>query len=643
MRTMLTLTLALGAVPVAAQDAEVPAVVRRAVTERARRDAGLGAWRATAEGLVRFASVVRHGGVPMERVIRADELQVEVYGDAPSRSKQVIHAWRDSSFLPNAIVYHRDHLGIVANDFGEALRLGEGDEVADVPHPLTPRGLAHYRFTLEDTVTLRTPRGAVRVVQVGIVPRDPAAPGALGRLALDLDRAAVVRFVFTFTPASYRDPTVRDITVTLENALLEDTEWLPWRQAIAIRRATPWFDLPLETVLRADWRIDGYAFGVTHPPGRFTGRLVDGLRAPGGPAVWQGPLVDRLAAEPATTAALEALREEATTALAGRLRSGLPSRRLVLDGVSGALRVNRVQGVALGGGLRLGESGRGGVADLGVGTSDDAMTGGLLGELGSWQLRVERRVEDVVDIPFVSGVARSLAAITSGRDYGDWVRVDRAALSWARGAGSVTLARERRRDAETHFTALDGSRPAAPPRGGPSAWRLAGALGGTRRDGGWSVATEIGHGDATWGRVDARYAEMLGPIRLETTGGLATRALPVWGAFALGGRGSLPGAPHRELVGRRAILARVGVPVPVALPTPPIPFVRHVALPSRLMPFVAAGAVAGRMVGWEDHRQGSRVVGGVRLDLWGLVRLEVAVGGGIGLTLDAHPDWWPVL
>jgi hypothetical protein len=568
MRTMLLLGMLLGVTRASAQD-DVPSLVRRAVAERMRRDAGLGAWRATAEGLVRFASVVRHGVVPMERVIRADELLVEVYGDAPSRSKQVIRAWRDSSFLPNAIIYHRDHLGIVANDFGDVLRLGEGDEVADVPHPLTTRGLAHYRFTLEDTVTFRTPRGAVRVVQVGVVPRDPAAPGTVGRLALDAERAALVRFVFTFTPASYRDATVRDITVTLENALLEDAEWLPWRQAIAIRRATPWLDLPLETVLRADWRIDRYTFGVAHPPGRFAGRLVDGLRAPGGTHDWDGTLAHRLAAEPATTAELETLRREATAGLASRLRSGLPLRRLALDGVSSALRVNRVQGVALGVGVRVGERGRGAILDAGLGTGDGAVTGGLRGEVGPWQLRVERRVEDAIAMPIASGVVRSLAALASGRDYGDWTRVDRAALAWTDRTRSVMLARERRRDARTHFTALDGTRPETRPLGGPTAWRLEATLGGARREGGWTLSAEVGDAEATWGRLAGRYAETVGPIRVEAAGGAATSRLPSWGAFALGGRGTLPGSPHRESLAGAIVTgaaARRGAIIAVHLP-----------------------------------------------------------------------------
>jgi len=110
---------------------EVP-LLARASAQRLRRDADtlLASWRARARGVVRMASVIEHEGTSVERVIRAEELEVEVYGEAPNRHKQIIVAWRDSSFLPNQIRYHRDHLGIVANDFGGVLRLGEGEEGA---------------------------------------------------------------------------------------------------------------------------------------------------------------------------------------------------------------------------------------------------------------------------------------------------------------------------------------------------------------------------------------------------------------------------------------------------------------------------------------------------------------------------------
>ena len=79
------------------------------------------------------------------RLVKADELQVEVYWEAPNRSKQTVTAWRERRFLPTDIRYHRDHLGIVTGDFGDAIRLGEGDEVRDVVHPLSPVGPALVR------------------------------------------------------------------------------------------------------------------------------------------------------------------------------------------------------------------------------------------------------------------------------------------------------------------------------------------------------------------------------------------------------------------------------------------------------------------------------------------------------------------
>jgi hypothetical protein len=63
-------------------------LIGRAVEARTRRDADtvLATWQASARGMVRFTAEIDHGNGPIERVIRADELQVEVYGEAPNRS-----------------------------------------------------------------------------------------------------------------------------------------------------------------------------------------------------------------------------------------------------------------------------------------------------------------------------------------------------------------------------------------------------------------------------------------------------------------------------------------------------------------------------------------------------------------------------
>ena len=132
--------------PLAAQGWDAPeaiALARRAVDQRAavEADSPLRSYRTRAHGFVFFLAQVGEGLTEPPRLIKADELDVEVYWQAPDRSKQVVLGWRDGAFLPTDIEYHRDHLGIVTNNFGDLIRIGEGDEVRDVPHPLSPGGL----------------------------------------------------------------------------------------------------------------------------------------------------------------------------------------------------------------------------------------------------------------------------------------------------------------------------------------------------------------------------------------------------------------------------------------------------------------------------------------------------------------------
>jgi hypothetical protein len=130
--------------PLFAQSWNAPdalALVRRATDRRlaAQADSSLRSYRARAHGFLFFLAQVGEGLSEPPRLVKADELRVEVYWQAPDRSKQVILGWRDGAFLPTDINYHRDHLGIVTNNFGNVIRIGEGDEVRDVPHPLSPR------------------------------------------------------------------------------------------------------------------------------------------------------------------------------------------------------------------------------------------------------------------------------------------------------------------------------------------------------------------------------------------------------------------------------------------------------------------------------------------------------------------------
>jgi hypothetical protein len=640
------------------------AVLQRAATQRLTRDADtlLAAWQARAHGVVRMTSVIEHGGTSVERVIRADELEVEVYGEAPNRHKQIIVAWRDSSFLPNRVRYHRDHLGIVANDFGAVLRLGDGEEVRDVLHPLSPDGLVRYQFAERDTLRIAGPGGTVRVVAVEVRPLDPTAPGAVGTLYLDIDRAALVRFQFTFTPASYRDASVEDITVVLENALQEGTRWLPWRQSIVIRRGEPLLDLPLRTILRADWTLTDYALGVTHAPNRFRGFSVDGLRRTGGDTTWRQSLAERLVPLPDADEAIAEAQRAAMRSLGGKLLDGLPRTRFAAEGVSDLLRVTRVSGVTpmLGVRRQLGGAVTARVR-IGVGSANGRLLGGiaLTRSLAgaTWTIGGERRLADVGDLPSGSGVASSLATAFGGTDLGDWTLLGRAALTvrtrFAGGALEGELAREWSRSVATAFTPLGGTARANPSLGIGAATVLRASYAHRNAAGdGWRAAAEVGAGEEQWQRLSASWRGGLavGPGRIGAVldGGAASREVPGYRAFALGGRNTLPGTPYRVLGGRRMARIEVGWTVPATLPMPPLPNTRGLRLASAVTPFVAAGVAGGDDARW-PWRAAGRVepVVGVRLDLWGpLVRIETGMSlrtGRFGVSIDAHPDWWPIL
>jgi hypothetical protein len=117
-------------------------LVERAVIRRglAFADTSLRDWSARAHGFVFFLGQIGEGLAEPPRLIKSDQLELEVYWRTPNLSKQRIIGWRDRRDLPTDINYHRDHLGIAMNNFPDAIRLGEGDEVRDVPHPVSPAG-----------------------------------------------------------------------------------------------------------------------------------------------------------------------------------------------------------------------------------------------------------------------------------------------------------------------------------------------------------------------------------------------------------------------------------------------------------------------------------------------------------------------
>src|SRR5260221_953892 len=114
--------LALAGAPAGAQngnDARARELVERAMMRRAQQlaDTGLRDYKAVAHGYVTFLAQVGEGLPEPPKIVKADELMNQVYWSAPNLSKQIIDGRLYTMLMPTDIAYHRDHLGIVQNNF----------------------------------------------------------------------------------------------------------------------------------------------------------------------------------------------------------------------------------------------------------------------------------------------------------------------------------------------------------------------------------------------------------------------------------------------------------------------------------------------------------------------------------------------
>ena len=223
-------------------DPRTLALVGRATERRAQQlaDTGLRDYRASARGYLTFLAQFGEGFPEPPKIVKADELALEVYWRAPDLSKQRIIGRRDTLLLPTDINYHHDHLGIVQNNFPAIIRLGEGDEVRDVPHPLSVAGAGAYDFAITDSVRIRLAGRSVEAYRVGVRPRDDRRPRVIGAVFIDRETGEVVRMAFSFTRAAFLDDQLENISVVLENALIDGRFWLPSRQEIEIVRTGSW-------------------------------------------------------------------------------------------------------------------------------------------------------------------------------------------------------------------------------------------------------------------------------------------------------------------------------------------------------------------------------------------------------------------
>jgi hypothetical protein len=404
-------------------------VVERATTRRAQQlaDTGLKDYKAVAHGYVTFLAQMGEGLAEPPKIVKADELMNEVYWLAPNLSKQRILGRRDTLLLPTDIAYHRDHLGIVQNNFPAIIRLGDGDEVVDVPHPLSAQGLTAYDFAITDSLPLNLPGRAIMLYQVKVRPKDDRQPRVIGAVYIDRDDAQVVRMALNFTRAAFRDPALEDLFVIVENGLIGGRFWLPRKQEIEIRRGGTWLDYPVRGIIRGRWEIGDYEVNTGIPRSFFAGpEIVLAPKTVQDTFHFGGRVLDSLPSDvrAVTDADIRQVQAEARALVRAQALQRPQTLMLSAVGVSDFVRYDRAEGLAFGGGLASRFGGGVGLQLRGrYGVDDHSAKGSATLEWQSPRFGVRalgfRDYRDAGDLQERSAAVNSLAAQEFGADVTD--------------------------------------------------------------------------------------------------------------------------------------------------------------------------------------------------------------------------------
>ena len=658
-------------------DDRTRALVIAAIARRAAQltDTGLVDYTARAHGYLTFLAQLGDGFPLPPAVIKSDELMLEVYWGAPDRSKQRIIGRRDTLLLPTDINYHRDHLGVVQNNFPAIIRLGDGDEVRDVPHPLSPLGLEAYDYRIVDSLSIRTTDRAIDVIQVNVRPKDDTQPGAVGAVFIDRVSSSVVRMSFSFTRAALKDKQLEDVSVILENGLVDGRFWLPRRQEIEIRRSATWMDFPARGIIRGRWEICCITTTQSLPPQTFVGpEIVEAPRAQQRAYPFEGELLRTLPEEVRALDAAEVRRvQEEARALVragalARARTTSPSARSVSD----IVRVDRAEGFALGGGVTQ-SLGNGFTTTVGgrYGFADSRAKGRarLAWESPSGlRVALEGRNDfaDVGDLQEVSGLRNSIAAQEFGADWtdpygvaGGTLRIDFA----TRGRTHLALLLVRERQAplasraapssgryEPLFVAdrvtissLGAAWTVAPPADpGAFDYSLTVRLtGGTAMPGAGGETS--GYARASF-ETEARSPFAGGTVRARLDAAVVSQGTRVPGQFgvAAGGPVSAPGYLFHSLRGTAMALQRLEWQR--RIPFVPMKLGRFGTVPSSVVvaPYLHEALVRDGRGEWNGYPS----VGVGFIGLFDLLRIDVAKplrGPGWLFSVDVAREFWRVM
>ena len=552
----------------------------RARRQLPQQDSLLRNYRARAEGFVYFYLDRRE--TDERTLVKTDQVALEIFWAPPNRTKQRIIGLRDESRLPNRMYYHLDHLTVVQDGFGDIIRMGDGDEVADVPHPVAMGSDSVYAFRLADSLSIRLPgQGAeIRVYEVEVRPRRTDRSALVGSLFVDRRSGDVVRMTFTFTPVSYVDRRLDYISVSLDNGLWEGRYWLPNEQTLQIRRQIPELDFAAGAVIQGRMRILDYTFNDTISATTFVGsRVVAVPEAQRREFTFEKGLYDDLNdAGLSPPPDLAEIRRQAASLLGTPRLSGLPSWRLNLESASAVLHYNRVEGLTPGLGVSYvpGPPWR---ADFAAGYAFgpdrpwlSATLRRELPERGDVLLRVRwRELVDVGVAPGVPPAINTLTGMFAGDDfldpyYSSGLQLMLRRTLRPRWQGSAELRLEQQRSALlTQRSALFSDSALFRPVRAIDEGDAVALIGTVRRstpdpratDWGGTLRVEAGSFEGTAyirPTVDAivrrASADQRRALLLRGAAGYVSIEPPSQRLFVLGGTNTLPGYDYRSFAGR---------------------------------------------------------------------------------------------
>ncbi len=661
-------------------DTRTRALVEHATQRRARQlaDTALADYKATAHGYLTFLAQFGEGFAEPPKIVKADELGLEVYWKAPDMSKQRIMGRRDTLLLPTDISYHRDHLGIIQNNFPGIIRLGDGDEVRDVPHPLSAAGLVAYDFAVRDSLEIHLSDRTLNVYEVRVRPKNDREPRAVGAVYIDRESAEVVRMAFSFTRAALRDKSLEDVSVVLENGLIEGRFWLPRRQEIEIRRSGTWLDYPARGIIRGRWEICCYEINRGFQAAYFKGpEIVVATPAERKAFTFPGRLLDSLPPDvrAVTDEDVKRVQEDARALVRNQALARTQRTTLSAARISDFVRFNRVEGLALGAGISK-QAGAGLIATAKgrYGFADSRWKGsGSLGMLrGSGAgviLRGGNDFREAGDEAEASMLRNSIAAQEFGSDYTDPFAVKGVSLTALSGGQpwrlSASLAFERQGSVSVHARPVVGHfEPVIPAlsliersvalslsRQTALAWEGfegSGAL--TLKGASFTAKTGPARGTFIRPAFRANLERPFGNRRLVlhtlAAGVFSSDTVPPQDLVFLGGPVSAPGYDFHSLVARGGFSQRVEMRMPV--PFYSVPLGRYGRAPSTitLAPY-ANVAWTGCPAAFRPARQGWYPSVGVgALSFFDLVRIDVARGlrqGRWTFSVDIGKDFWSIL